>query len=159
MSGDLQYQETPADPRGYLPKHPPETIEDLDLPVRPFNIFKREGIHKITALTMMCERDLLDLRSFGVKDLASVKEALERHGLRLRPEPTEPFTDVIEVEHVTVYRWGNIQVTVNGAGEGLLSTREFSAVEMQALCSIFAQITEAERSAQETELADGSTDG
>jgi len=118
----------------------PETIEDLDLPVRPFNILKREGVNKVAALTMMCETDLLDFRSCSAKDVESIKEALGRYGLRLRPPPTEPFTDVIDVEHVTVYRWGAVQVTVNGAGEGLISTREFSAAEMQALCAIFAQI-------------------
>src|SRR4051812_5446238 len=122
---------------------PVKTIEDLDLPVRAFNLLKREGINQVDAVTMMRETDLFDVRGMGQKDVNAIKEALEREGLRLRPAPVEAFTDVIDVEHVTVYRWGlSLQVTVNGDGSAVLSTRELGASEMQALCSICAQITQ-----------------
>jgi hypothetical protein len=158
--------ESPAEPQwkgGLNPKHPPETIEDLDLPVRPFNLLKREGVNTIAALTSMTEESLLDFRNLGVKDLASIKTALERHGLRLRPVAPEPFTDVIEVEHVTIYRWGGLQVTINGDGSGVISQRELDAQAMQALCEICGQIAHraalqrlAESSGQEPE---GNGDG
>lgn len=119
------------------------TIGDLDLPVRAYNILTREGVQTIPALTSMTEEALMELRSFGTKELLAVQEALARYGLRLKPITPQPFNDVIDVEHVTVYRWGGLQVTVNGDGSGVISQRELDPFAMQALVQICAQIGDA----------------
>ena len=59
-------------------------IEDLDLTVRSYNCLKREGIHTVGELVARSEADLLDIRNFGAKSIAEVKEKLVGLGLRSR---------------------------------------------------------------------------
>jgi hypothetical protein len=132
----------------------PLQIEDLDLTVRAFNILKREGVCSVDALTAMTEMDLLSFRGFSQKDLDSVKEGLERHGLRLRPvQPDVIGPSRIDVEHVTVYRFGLLQVTVNGDGSGVISQHELAPVEMLGLIEIMGQIARAQSLARLAEPA------
>lgn len=114
----------------------PNSIEALDLTVRTYNLLKREGINTLQGIAACTESQLLDLRNFGQQSVDEVKLKLSEHGLRLRPAVGEAFTDVIDIEHVTVYRWGNVTVTLNGDGSAVVSQREFTEDELGALCRI-----------------------
>ena len=59
-------------------------IEDLDLSVRSYNCLKRAGIHSVRQLVEFSENDLLNIRNFGVKSIAEVKDKLETMGLGLK---------------------------------------------------------------------------
>jgi hypothetical protein len=147
VSDDLEYQDQPAEPHTYLPPNPkleqvdPDSIEALDFTVRTYNCLRREGITTIQSLAAVTESQLQEIRNFGERSVEEVKAKLSERGYRLRPEIGEAFSDRIEVEHVTVYRWGNLQVTVNETdGSALISQRELSAKELGALCRICEQI-------------------
>ncbi|HLS25647.1 MAG TPA: DNA-directed RNA polymerase subunit alpha [Beutenbergiaceae bacterium] len=59
-------------------------IEQLDLTIRSYNCLKREGIHTVGELVARSEADLLDIRNFGAKSIAEVKEKLTGLGLSLK---------------------------------------------------------------------------
>lgn len=54
-------------------------ISDLKLSTRSYNALRRGGIKTVQELEKKSERDLLNLREFGVKSLAEVQEALRQH--------------------------------------------------------------------------------
>ncbi|HHW84229.1 MAG TPA: DNA-directed RNA polymerase subunit alpha [Actinomycetales bacterium] len=59
-------------------------IEDLGLLSRSYNCLKREGIHTVGELVARSEADLLDIRNFGAKSIAEIKEKLGGFGLTLK---------------------------------------------------------------------------
>ena len=59
-------------------------IEDLGLLSRSYNCLKREGIHTVGELVARSEADLLDIRNFGAKSIAEIKEKLGGFGLNLK---------------------------------------------------------------------------
>lgn len=59
-------------------------IEELGLLSRSYNCLKREGIHTVGELVARCEADLLDIRNFGTKSIAEIKEKLGGFGLTLK---------------------------------------------------------------------------
>lgn len=59
-------------------------IEDLELPVRPYNCLKQIGVKTIGELIECSEAELLKLRNFGEKSLAEIKEKLDPLGLSIR---------------------------------------------------------------------------
>ncbi|MEO7994370.1 MAG: DNA-directed RNA polymerase subunit alpha [bacterium] len=59
-------------------------IEDLELPVRPYNCLKQIGVKTIGELIECSEAELLKLRNFGEKSLLEIKEKLEPLGLSIR---------------------------------------------------------------------------
>jgi DNA-directed RNA polymerase subunit alpha len=64
-------------------------IEELQLTIRSYNCLKREGIHTVGELVARSEADLLDIRNFGAKSIAEVKEKLAGMGLSLKDSPLE----------------------------------------------------------------------
>jgi len=59
-------------------------IEDLELPVRPYNCLKQIGVKTIGELIECSEAELLKLRNFGEKSLMEIKEKLDPLGLSIR---------------------------------------------------------------------------
>lgn len=120
----------------------PDSIDSLDLTVRAYNVLRREGVPTVGALTALSENQLLAFRNMGQNAVDDIKLQLQGRGLKLRDEK---FTDnaALEVEHITVYRWGNLQVSVNGDGSGVLSLQVLSPAEMTALAEIMRQIENA----------------
>ncbi|HDP70166.1 MAG TPA: DNA-directed RNA polymerase subunit alpha [Actinobacteria bacterium] len=51
-------------------------IEDLDLSVRSYNCLKRHGIDTLQQLVKCKEKDLVNIRNFGLKSITEVKEKL-----------------------------------------------------------------------------------
>jgi Bacterial RNA polymerase, alpha chain C terminal domain len=140
--------EMPGEPFAHepTPVHPPiyptgpKTIDELDLPVRAYNVLKRNGVTAVGALTVMTREALLEFRNMGEKDAAGIEAKLRQHGLSLAALNPEDPEAVIDVEHITVYRWGALQVMVNGDGSVELSQRELDARAAQALYAICAKI-------------------
>lgn len=66
-------------------------IEQLNLPVRPYNCLKRSNINTIDELCSKTWEDLMDIRVFGVRSLKQVEHALATIGRRLRA-PGEPLS-------------------------------------------------------------------
>jgi DNA-directed RNA polymerase subunit alpha len=65
--------------------HPPDArIEELDFSVRTYNCLKKANILTIGELVQYSETDLMNIRNFGKKSLAEVKEKLALLGLVLR---------------------------------------------------------------------------
>jgi DNA-directed RNA polymerase subunit alpha len=75
-------------------------IEELELSVRVYNALKRTGISTIGDLLDMIEKNggtLTNLRNFGEKSMAELKEKLRGRGLWPRePEEDAPLTAVEE---------------------------------------------------------------
>lgn len=59
-------------------------IEDLDLSVRSYNCLMRADIKYVRQLVDYSERDLLNIRNFGVKSIEEVKDKLESMDLSLK---------------------------------------------------------------------------
>jgi len=59
-------------------------LEDLELPVRPYNCLKSVGVKTIGELLNYPESELLKLRNFGEKSLEEIKEKLNPLGLTLK---------------------------------------------------------------------------
>jgi DNA-directed RNA polymerase alpha subunit len=70
-----------------------EPIERLELTARTYNRLKQEGIHTIPQLADRTAGDLMEIRNFGAKCLAEVRELLAGHGLALRGEDEEQLED------------------------------------------------------------------
>ena len=64
-------------------------LEDLELPVRPYNCLKSIGVRTIGELLDYPESELLKLRNFGEKSLVEIKEKLEPLGLSLKGSKLE----------------------------------------------------------------------
>jgi hypothetical protein len=62
------------------------SIEDLDLTVRSYNVLKRNGIDTLGKLTSTTERELLDLRNMGRRNVDEIREKLQMLRLDLREE-------------------------------------------------------------------------
>jgi hypothetical protein len=65
------------------------TIADLGLTVRVLNCLKAEGILTVSDLLDRTDDSLWTIRGFGEKCVAEVRSALAKHGLALRPEPSD----------------------------------------------------------------------
>jgi hypothetical protein len=121
-------------------------IESLDLTIRTYNCLKREGITTAQAIAARTEDQLLELRNFGQRSVDECKEKLAERGLKLRPAnrlaewEKELVNTTIDVEHVTIYRCGDLAVVVNGDGSGSVSKSQFNEWELDALCQICEQI-------------------
>jgi hypothetical protein len=114
-----------------------DSIESLDLMIRTYNCLRREGVTTVSALAALTENQLLEFRNFGQNSVDDVKVKLADRGLHLRPLTS---TGELEIEHVTIYRCGGLQVTVNGDGSGHLSLRDLSPTEMDGLKAIMRLI-------------------
>lgn len=64
-------------------------LEDLELPVRPYNCLKQIGVKTIGELLQYPESELLKLRNFGEKSLEEIKEKLTPLGLTLKGSKLE----------------------------------------------------------------------
>jgi DNA-directed RNA polymerase subunit alpha len=71
--------ETPAQAEGVLA----QSVDTLDLPIRPANCLRKMGVHTIGELIQTPESDLLKIRNFGEKSLKEIKDKLEAFGLEL----------------------------------------------------------------------------
>jgi DNA-directed RNA polymerase subunit alpha len=71
--------ESPAQAEGVLA----QSVEILDLPIRPANCLKKMGITTIGELIQTPEAELLKIRNFGEKSLREIREKLEPMGLEL----------------------------------------------------------------------------
>lgn len=71
-----------------------DRIEILSLTPRVCNALHSEGIHTVSDLLARDGWVLLDIKSFGVKALTEVRDALGRHGLALK-DPTHATPLVI----------------------------------------------------------------
>jgi DNA-directed RNA polymerase subunit alpha len=60
-----------------------QSVESLDLPIRPANCLRKMGIKTIGQLIQTPESDLLKIRNFGEKSLSEIKEKLAPLGLTL----------------------------------------------------------------------------
>lgn len=65
-------------------------LEDLELPVRPYNCLKSIGVRTIGELLDYPESELLKLRNFGEKSLVEIREKLDPLGLNLKGSKLEP---------------------------------------------------------------------
>jgi carbon monoxide dehydrogenase subunit G len=61
----------------------PETIEELQLPVRAFNSLRRVGIHTVDDLSARTEADLLAIENLGPQSVREIKERLAGIGRHL----------------------------------------------------------------------------
>lgn len=92
MSLDEMLPEGGAESKGIPAELSGKPIEDLELSVRVYNALKRTGISTIGDLLDMIEKNggtLTNLRNFGEKSMAELKEKLRGRGLWPR-EPDEP---------------------------------------------------------------------
>lgn len=71
--------ETPSQAEGVLA----QSVETLDLPIRPANCLRKMGVQTIGELLETPESDLLKIRNFGEKSLREIREKLELLGLEL----------------------------------------------------------------------------
>lgn len=71
--------ETPSQAEGVLA----QSVETLDLPIRPANCLRKMGVQTIGELLETPESDLLKIRNFGEKSLREIREKLEQLGLEL----------------------------------------------------------------------------
>ena len=69
---------------GALPGPPDARIEELDFSVRTYNCLKKANVLTMHELVQLTEADLINIRNFGKKSLAEVKEKLESLNLSLR---------------------------------------------------------------------------
>jgi DNA-directed RNA polymerase subunit alpha len=60
-----------------------QSVDILDLPIRPANCLRKMGVKTIGQLTQTPEGDLLKIRNFGEKSLQEIKEKLAPLGLTL----------------------------------------------------------------------------
>ena len=60
-----------------------QSVETLDLPIRPANCLRKMGVKTIGQLIETPESDLLKIRNFGEKSLSEIKEKLAPLGLSL----------------------------------------------------------------------------
>lgn len=72
-------RETPSQAEGVLA----QSVETLDLPIRPANCLRKMGIQTIGELLDTPESELLKIRNFGEKSLREIREKLEQLGLEL----------------------------------------------------------------------------
>jgi len=79
----------PSDTDESLEEDYNQPIEELNLTQRSYNCLKREGIHTVGELTARSEADLMDIRNFGQKSIAEVKEKLQDLGFALKDGNTE----------------------------------------------------------------------
>ena len=101
-------------------------IELLDFTVRTYNVLKREGVHTVGELAACTEDRLCDMRNLGLNSMAEIKQKLAKFRKSLRANGSHPVPPTLEpeVEHVTVYRWGQLIVTVYGDGSAQLSMKD-----------------------------------
>lgn len=71
--------ESGVQPEGVLA----QSVETLDLPIRPANCLKKMGIKTIGQLIETPETELLKIRNFGEKSLQEIKDKLAQLGLSL----------------------------------------------------------------------------
>lgn len=64
-------------------------VDELGMTIRSLNCLKREGIHTVGELISRSETDLMDIRNFGEKSIAEVKEKLYGLGLSLKDSPAD----------------------------------------------------------------------
>jgi len=60
-----------------------QSVEILELPIRPANCLKKMGVNTLGELIETPEADLLKIRNFGEKSLREIKEKLHALGLEL----------------------------------------------------------------------------
>lgn len=72
-------RETPSQAEGVLA----QSVETLDLPIRPANCLRKMGVQTIGELLDTPESELLKIRNFGEKSLREIREKLEQLGLEL----------------------------------------------------------------------------
>ena len=56
------------------------TIDDLEIGVRPYNVFVQHGLTKAWHVAVLCDTCLCRLRNFGRHSLAVTRETLRRYG-------------------------------------------------------------------------------
>ncbi|MFN4294514.1 MAG: DNA-directed RNA polymerase subunit alpha [Thermoflexales bacterium] len=86
-----------SDNKGIPSEWSERPIEELDLSVRVYNSLKRTGISTVGQLLEMMERsggNLTNLRNFGEKSMAELKEKLRARGLLPQEEKTEEADEV-----------------------------------------------------------------
>jgi DNA-directed RNA polymerase subunit alpha len=66
------------------PRIPDAKIEELDFSVRTYNCLKKANILTVGELLQIEEQDLVNIRNFGKKSLAEVKEKLQQLGHSLK---------------------------------------------------------------------------
>jgi DNA-directed RNA polymerase subunit alpha len=71
--------ESPSQAEGILS----QSVETLDLPIRPANCLRKMGVLTIGQLIETPESELLKIRNFGEKSLREIREKLEQMGLEL----------------------------------------------------------------------------
>lgn len=59
------------------------TIDDLDIPVRPWNCLRDRGILNVGLLLEHTRKDLLRIKNMGPWSVREIEVALDRHGLKL----------------------------------------------------------------------------
>jgi len=72
-------------------------IEELDLPMRAYNLLKRNNIVKVGQLLQLQDEDLLRMRNFGKKSLDEMKERLQMRGF-LPPDDGTGDADDFDAE-------------------------------------------------------------
>ncbi|HEX9744381.1 MAG TPA: DNA-directed RNA polymerase subunit alpha [bacterium] len=60
-----------------------QSVDILDLPIRPANCLRKIGVHTIGELIQTPETELLKIRNFGEKSLREIQERLDPYGLEL----------------------------------------------------------------------------
>jgi len=76
--------ESPSQAEGVLA----QSVEVLDLPIRPANCLRKMGVITIGDLIQTPESELLKIRNFGEKSLREIREKLEPLGLELPAGPS-----------------------------------------------------------------------
>ena len=89
FSGTMPLTLTSSDEDSFEPVELPANvrnmrIEELDFSVRTYNCLKKASILTISDLVNYTETELMQIRNFGRKSLAEVREKLNIHQLTLR---------------------------------------------------------------------------
>lgn len=64
-----------------------EPVENLDLPIRPYNALKRNGVRTVGDLLRLSDSDILRMRNMGVVSLSEIDRALSGRGFKRQPSP------------------------------------------------------------------------
>ncbi len=84
INGDMVVLQRSVPDATPLTKWSDESVEELDLGVRPYNCLKRGGIQTIGELLQRSRAELAMIPNFGTRSLDSVENALAEKGLKLK---------------------------------------------------------------------------
>jgi hypothetical protein len=130
-------------------------IEDLDLPVRAYNVLRREGVVTVRDLSRMTQGQLADMRGMRGPDLTAILTKLSELTVVL-PAYVEEFHQVEESSSRT-WTCGDVAVSAVSDGSAYLDlpglTRQYLKPEVfDRLLKVFRAVEQGRRNADIEEV-------